>query len=238
LMAPGWLLVIGIEYLVFRRFFRSDLAVAAAAPPPAARPRVPMFTLVILALTLAGFAVASLAGVNPAWAALAGVVVLGVRALLRREATPRSLVVAASPLFCLFVLALGIVVKGVVANGLGDGASRVLPHGSSLPALLAVAAAAAVLACVINNLPAILALLPIVAAGGPGPVLAALIGVNLGPNLTYAGSLATLLWRRILRAHDTDADIGDFTRLGLLTVPIGLVAATLVLWAMLHATGG
>jgi len=238
LMAPGWLLVIGIEYVVFRRFFRSDLLISATAPPPAQRAPVPVFTLVVLALTLAGFAVTSLAGVNPAWAALAGVVVLGVRALARREATPGSLAGAASPLFCLFVLALGIVVKGVVSNGLGTGADRVLPHGSSLPALLAVAAVAAVLACLINNLPAILALLPIVAAGGPGPVLAALIGVNLGPNLTYAGSLATLLWRRILRAHDTDADLGDFTRLGLLTVPAALIVATVALWAMLQATGG
>jgi arsenical pump membrane protein len=239
LMAPGWLLVIGIEYVVFRRFFRADLAAAAAQPPPAARGRpVPVFTLTILALTLAGFAVASLAGVNPAWAALAGAVVLGVRALIRRKATVRGLAAAASPLFCLFVLALGIVVKGVVANGLGSGAGRVLPHGASLPALLAVAAVAAVLASVVNNLPAILALLPIVAVGGPGPVLAALIGVNLGPNLTYAGSLATLLWRRILRAHDADADLGDFTRLGLLTVPVSLIVATVVLWAMLQATGG
>ena len=238
LMAPGWLLVIAVEYVVFRRFFRADLAAAAAPPPPAPRPPVPAFTLAVLGLTLAGFVVASLAGVNPAWAALAGALVLGVRALARRTATPRSLAAAASPLFCLFVLALGIVVKGVVDNGLGGGASRVLPHGAGLPALLAVAAVAAVLACVINNLPAILALLPIVAVGGPGPVLAALIGVNLGPNLTYAGSLATLLWRRILRAHDTDADLGDFTRLGLLTVPVALIVATVALWAMLQATGG
>jgi arsenical pump membrane protein len=239
LMAPGWLLVIAVEYIVFRRFFRADLAAdAAPPPPPARRPPVPAFTLAVLGLTLAGFVVASLAGVNPAWAALAGAVVLGVRALARRKATPRTLATAASPLFCLFVLALGIVVRGVVDNGLGGGASRVLPHGAALPALLAVAAAAAVLACLINNLPAILALLPIVAVGGPGPVLAALIGVNLGPNLTYAGSLATLLWRRILRDHDTDADLGDFTRLGLLTVPVALIVATVALWAMLQATGG
>ena len=239
LMAPGWLLVIAVEYVVFRRFFRADLAAAAAAPPPPApRPPVPAFPLTVLGLTLAGFVVASLAGVNPAWAALGGALVLGVRALARRTATPRTLAAAASPLFCLFVLALGIVVKGVVDNGLGGGASRVLPHGAGLPALLAVAAVAAALACVINNLPAILALLPIVAVGGPGPVLAALIGVNLGPNLTYAGSLATLLWRRILRAHDTDADLGDFTRLGLLTVPVALIVATVALWAMLQATGG
>ena len=78
---------------------------------------------------------------------------------------------------------------------------------------------AAVLANLINNLPAVLALLPLARPGRAGPVLAALLGVNLGPNLTYVGSLATLLWRRILREHDNDAGLGEFTRLGLLTVP-------------------
>jgi len=78
----------------------------------------------------------------------------------------------------------------------------------------------------------------IVAVGGPGPVLAALIGVNLGPNLTYTGSLATLLWRRVLRHHGSSPDLGEFTRLGLLTVPAGLVIGVLALWAGLHALGG
>jgi arsenical pump membrane protein len=57
-----------------------------------------------------------------------------------------------------------------------------------------------------------------------------LIGVNVGPNLTYAGSLATLLWRRVLGAEDIDLGLSEFTRLGLLTVPIGIVAATIALW--------
>ena len=64
------------------------------------------------------------------------------------------------------------------------------------------------LANVINNLPAVLVLLPLTAPAGPGAVLAVLLGVNIGPNLTYAGSLATLLWRRIVREHDTEMDIG------------------------------
>ena len=238
LMAPAWLIVIGIEYLVFRRFFRADLEVTARPPRQDARPEVPVFTLVVLGLTLAGFVVASFAGINPAWAALAGALVLGARALRRKRITVPGLLGATSPLFCLFVLALGIVVKAVVDNGLNQAAGHLLPHGASLPALLAVAGMAAVLANVINNLPAILALLPILAPGGPGPVLAALIGVNLGPNLTYVGSLATLLWRRILHAHDTEVDLGDFTRLGALTVPATLVAATVALWAMTQAIGG
>jgi arsenical pump membrane protein len=238
LMAPAWALVIGIEYVVFRRFFRADLSAAPVTSGAAPRVKVPVFTLVVVALTLAGFVGCSAAGINPAWAALAGAIVLVARALWRRKNTVRDVVVAVNPLFCLFVLALGVVVKAVVDNGLGGVADHVLPHGSSLLALLAIAGIAALLANVINNLPAILVLLPILAVGGPGPVLAALIGVNLGPNLSYVGSLATLLWRRILREHDTDADLADFTRLGLLTVPATLVVATLALWAMLKITGG
>jgi arsenical pump membrane protein len=65
-------------------------------------------------------------------------------------------------------------------------------------------------------------------------VLAMLIGVNVGPNLTYAGSLATLLWRRVLHAHDTDADLGEFLRLGALTVPPALIASTVALWLALQ----
>ena len=47
--------------------------------------------------------------------------------------------------------------------------------------------------------------------GLPLGLLAALIGVNLGPNLTYVGSLATLLWRRILHAHGDAPELGHFT---------------------------
>ncbi|WP_443070873.1 SLC13 family permease [Streptomyces sp. NBC_01476] len=234
LMALPWLLSVGIEYAVFRRYFAADLAGTEHPPEQGEPPKVPVFTLVVLALTLAGFAVTSFAGVNPAWAALAGALVLGVRALRRRRATVRGLVVAAGPLFCLFVLALGVVVKAVVDNGLADAAGQVLPGGSGLPALLGIAAFAAVLANLINNLPAVLALLPLVAESGPGPVLAVLIGVNLGPNLTYVGSLATLLWRRVLHDHGTDASLRTFTRLGLLTVPPTLLASTVALWAGLR----
>ena len=61
-----------------------------------------------------------------------------------------------------------------------------------------------------------------------------LIGVNVGPNLTYVGSLATLLWRRVLHAHDHETDIGEFVRLGALTVPPILLASTLALWLALR----
>ncbi len=238
LMALPWLAAVAVEYAVFRRAFRDDLAAGAHAPDPGAeRTPVPVFPLVVLALTLAGFVVTSFEGAEPLWAALAGALVLAVRALARRETTPLAVVRAANPLFCLFVLALGVVVKAVVDNGLGDAIAALLPDGDTLPALLGVAVVAALLANLINNLPAILALLPIVAAAGPGPLLAALIGVNLGPNLTYVGSLATLLWRRILHVHGEAPELGRFTRLGIAAVPATLLASTLALWASLHLIG-
>lgn len=247
LMLLPWLAAIAVEYAVFRRWYAAELAGTGAAvergapvEEPAAGPGPrPVFALTVLGLTLAGFAVTSLLGLDPAWAAAGGALVLAVRALTARRTSVPVLVRAANVPFLLFVLALGVVVAAVVDHGLGDAVARLLPDGSSLAALLAVAAVAALLANLINNLPAILVILPVLAAhGGPGPVLAALIGVNLGPNLTYVGSLATLLWRRVLHAHGTEPGLGHFTRLGLLTVPASLVAATVALWGSLSLIGG
>ena len=137
---------------------------------------------------------------------------------------------ATEPGFLVFVLALGVVVQAASEHGLGSAAEALVPDGTGLPALLAVAALGAIAANLVNNLPATLILLPATAAAGPGAVLAMLIGVNVGPNLTFSGSLATLLWRRVMHAHDEPADLGEFTRLGALTVPCVLVASTVVLW--------
>jgi arsenical pump membrane protein len=238
LMALPWLVAIGAEYVVFRRFFDRELAQAVPSPGPAGEPDLPLFALVTVACTLAGFVVTSAIGVEPAWAALAGALVLAGRALVRRRATPLTVVRAAAPAFLAFVLALGVVVRAVVDNGLADALRHVLPGGTGLTALLGIAVLAAVLANLINNLPAVLVLLPLTAAAGPGAVLAVLLGVNIGPNLTYAGSLATLLWRRIAHRHEHDVELGEFTRLGLLAVPAALVPAVLALWASLQVVGG
>jgi arsenical pump membrane protein len=92
------------------------------------------------------------------------------------------------------------------------------------------------LANLLNNLPATLMLVPLV-AGQPGLVLAILLGVNIGPNLTYVGSLATLLWRQILHARDHAPDTGTFLRLGALTVPACLLIGVAALWLGLRLSG-
>lgn len=238
LMALPWVVAIALEYVVFRWFFRTDLDAPAHAPSVQQPRELPVFALATVGLTLAGFVVASATGIDPAWAACAGAVAMAVRALVRKRTTVLKVVQSASLPFLAFVLGLGIVVRAVVDNGLDDLLRHVVPSGHGLLALLGVALVAAVLANVINNLPAVLVLLPLVAPMGPGLVLAVLLGVNLGPNLTYAGSLATLLWRRIVHDHDTEVNLPEFTKLGLLAVPATLIGAVVALWASLHVIGG
>ena len=144
---------------------------------------------------------------------------------------------AAEPGFLVFVLGLGVIVAAASDRGLGSAVETLVPGGEALPELLLIALIGAVLANLVNNLPATLILVPVTAAIGPGAVLAVLIGVNVGPNLTYVGSLATLLWRRILQREDTEVEGAEFLRLAALTVPAGLIAATIVLWFAIEVVG-
>ncbi|HEY0938228.1 MAG TPA: SLC13 family permease [Trebonia sp.] len=257
LMALPWLAAIGVEYLVIRWSFAADLRAPSGTRTPAGggpgggeeeeagtvrddsagdgrAGQVPVFSLVVVGATLGGFAVASAAGVNPAWAALGGALLLAARALTRGKTTVTAVAGSADVPFLLFVIALGIVVAAVTGNGLGAALRPALPAGTSLPALLAVAALSAALAAVVNNLPAVLVLLPLAAPSGAGAVLAVLIGVNIGPNLTYTGSLATLLWRRVLRDSGADVPLREFTRLGVAAAVPALGLAVLGLWLALR----
>jgi arsenical pump membrane protein len=54
---------------------------------------------------------------------------------------------------------------------------------------------------------------------------AMLIGVDLGPNLSVTGSLATILWLVALRREGLNLSARRFLRLGLLVMPPALLAA-------------
>ena len=236
LMTAPWLACIAVEYAVFRVFFRRDLDEPPAAERSAESPsdvvRIPRTSLILLALILLGLVIAPTFGLEPWVIAAAGALVLAIRAVALKQVKPLAILVETNPLFLVFVAALGVVVDAATNHGLQDDLAALLPTGTSLLSLLALAVIAAVLANLINNLPATLVLLAALGSSpAAGAVLAILIGVNVGPNLTYTGSLATLLWRRVLHAKGHHPSLGRFTVLGLLTVPGCLLLGTAALWA-------
>lgn len=216
---------------------RADASRSAAADvgTPHTGAPVPRYAVMVLAATLVGFAVAQPFGVDPAWIAVVGAAALAAPLLAKAGLRPWELVTAANPAFCAFVLALGVVVLAVRQHGLGDLVNALAPQHPTLLGLLAAAGLAAVLANLFNNLPATLMLLPAVESS-PALLLAVLIGVNVGPNLTYAGSLATLLWRRILHERQAPPRARDLLRLGVLTVPLAIPAGVVALWLALRLT--
>jgi arsenical pump membrane protein len=228
LMVLPWLLACALEWLGLRVFFRADLP-SEAHPDTEPRRPAPRYTLGVLALTVAGFVITSSLDVSPAWAAVGGCALLLAPRARHRDVHVRTLFAEASPGFCIFVLALAVVVDAVTRHGLGSALHHLVPSGVGLAAMLGAAFLAAVVANVLNNLPATLALVPLV-TGQPALVLAVLIGVNVGPNATYGGSLATLLWRRILPTG-LKPRAAEFHLLGALTVPVIIAVTTVALWA-------
>lgn len=246
LMALPTLAVLVIEYLGARVCFAGDLRAqpdrVEAQVRPALRPApvetgrlVPRYSLLVLGVTLLGFVLSSSFGIPVGVVAAAGSLALGARRLWHRTIRVRDVLGWADPGFLLFVAALSVIVDTVSRRGLDRVVRPLVQRPNTLIGLLAIALVAALLANMLNNLPAMLLLLP--ALAGPGPVLAALIGVNIGPNLTYVGSLATMLWLRVTRRSGYRMELGTFTRHGLCTVPAALTAATAALWLGLRLTG-
>ena len=232
-MTLPWLLACTLDWCTLRLAFGADLRARSDEPSPAPAP--PHYALVVLAGTVAGFVLTTAFGVAPAWAALAGCIALGGRQLAQRRITLTRLVGSASPGFCAFVLCLGVLVAGLLDRGAARLLRQLIPTGTGLLALLGLALLAGLLANLVNNLPTTLALVPLV-AGSPIAVLAVLVGVNIGPNASYPGSLATLLWRRNLPVADRPRAI-EFHRLGLLSTPVLICAVTVLLWLVARPLG-
>jgi arsenical pump membrane protein len=59
---------------------------------------------------------------------------------------------------------------------------------------------------------------------------AILVGIDLGPNLSVAGSLATILWLIALRRENVEITAWEFFKIGIIAMPLALIASLLVLW--------
>jgi arsenical pump membrane protein len=58
---------------------------------------------------------------------------------------------------------------------------------------------------------------------------AILIGVDLGPNLSVTGSLATILWLIALRREGVEITAWQFFKVGMIAMPVALIASLLFL---------
>ena len=231
LMAPVWLVVIAVEYLGHRWYFRADLRAHRPGDGLVDHAELPVVPLVVVGLMLTGFAALSPFGVAPAWVAVVAAAALGGYSSARRRMRAGAMLGAAHLPFAVFVLGLGVVVAGLAHSFLGDLVSSVLPHGTGLGALLLVALVATVLANLVNNLPATLLLVPLVAPLGTTAVLAALVGLGAGSGLSYTGSLANLLWRRSMLRGGNRPSALEFHRLAVLVTPPAVALGVVVLWA-------
>ena len=231
-LGPPQLAAIAINLAIFLAVFRPSLRgrfeeEAPRMPAPAA-----VRVAVVLGCLVVSYALALVRGwpLGPvaAFGAIAALAVAGIR---ERPAGARVQ-------WGTFVLLAGLFVifAALARAGIADWATRELTLAAGYGRLAAVAAAAggaALLSNALNNLPVAVAA-SLVNAHPEAQAFAypLIAGIDLGPNLTLAGSLATILWASVLRQHDVRVNALEYARLGALTVPPMLVAVVLWLWVV------
>ena len=161
--------------------------------------------------------------------AIAGVAT-AVAVLARARKAPWTTLKGISWAVLPLVAGLFVLVEALDKSGLIRSISAVLHDASQSSATEAAWGAGVLLAFatnLMNNLPAgLIAGNAVQAAHVPDQVTrAVLIGVDLGPNLSVTGSLATILWLTALRREGQSVGAWAFLKLGILVMPPALVLA-------------
>lgn len=130
------------------------------------------------------------------------------------------------------VAALFILVNAVESIGVLQYVREALHWVQGLPQAVGVVTTAFIVGIannIINNLPLGLLAGAVLHNAHVKDLLvnAVLIGVDLGPNLSVTGSLATILWLLALRREKLDVSFADFLKVGILTMPTALLASVI-----------
>jgi arsenical pump membrane protein len=223
---------------LFRRDLRGHYSLHAEPFRPANRSFF-ILSIVGLATILVAIFAASVVQIPIGLVALVGGVVLLAISRIRGWMPVRDTVRAVSWNLIVLVLGLFLVVQAVENAGLSgvfEHALRSLAPGDSLLQLLGIAVGTTIGANLINNIPMTIvagsALRPALEIGTlhPAAGYAALLGTNIGPNLTITGSLATLIWLSIVQGRGLPITSRQYLRLGIVTMPLILLSAVLGLW--------
>lgn len=205
-----------IGWLAYRRRFPTRLTLPAGPGPDL---RALRRGGVVVALLLVGFVAGPTVGIAPWLVALVADAVLVVMA---RHVPWRDVPLAT---------AAGVAVLGAVVAFIAptDALHRLVAHDTPL-AVVGIAGLGGVVANVVNNLPALLAVTDGLHHASWG-VWAWLLGLNTAAVLLPVGALANLLWLRLLRAEGVSVGVVRYVRT---TVPVAFpafvaAAATLAL---------
>lgn len=214
---------------------RGALRQPLAAPPPV--PRLSAGGKLAglgIAVTAAVLMAASAVGLPLGAVTCATGVAISVLVLIRQRQAPGIILRAVSWSVLPLVAGLFVLVEAVSRTPALEAPVRWLALGATSPVWTAALAGATVaLVCnLANNLPAGLAAASIVHAAHPAPVVTAavLIGVDLGPNLSVTGSLATILWLTALRREGIAVSARQFLKIGAWVMPPALILAVAALF--------
>ena len=213
--------------LAFARGLAGKIATAVALPSLPRAGKLAAWGIAATALVLTGASAAGIALGLPT--AVAGALTT-VAVLVSERKGPLPLLHGLSWSVLPLVGGLFVVVEALAQTGLiatlGDALHEAERHSPPVTGF-GVGAILAVVANFINNLPAgLIAASTIQAAHAPAGLTGAiLIGVDLGPNFSVTGSLATILWLIALRREGIHVGAWQFLRLGLgVTLPALLLA--------------
>jgi arsenical pump membrane protein len=225
------ILSIAATYVVLRLLFRKELkgsiertAAAAVLQPEG---KLVLAGLVLVVLTLLAASTLKLDLGLPA--CLAALVITAVVSI-KGKSNPLKLAEEISWSTLLLVAGLFVMVDAVESMGALHVTQSWLAVVQKLPAdvaALVVGFAVAVGNNVVNNLPlGLIAGGTLEAAHLHGLMShAVLIGVDLGPNLSITGSLATILWLLALRKEKLTVSFWDFLKVGAIAMPVALLCA-------------
>ncbi len=164
---------------------------------------------------------------SPALPVLVVAAALVARSLARRALSVTEVMDALDPAVLAGVFAVAVALGALARSW--DGPSRLVATAGGIET----AVVGAIAAVLLNNLPAAVLL----TARPPAHAAALLLGLNVGPNLAVTGSLSALIWFRAARSVGARPSPARVTRLGVVLVPLTLLAAGLALWASPVFTG-
>lgn len=229
-----------ITFLCLRGIFRVDLA-GGLEPAEAAERLSSGGKLALAGLAgAAGLLVAASAVCLPLGLPACAAAVLAISAVAwRRPRIPWIVARRVSWAVLALVAGLFVIVEALqLASLLRLGSSGLawLGHAAQPGARLVAGFAVALLSNAVNNLPIGLVGAAMIQnahawAQSAHQILAhaILIGVDLGPNLSVTGSLATILWLIVLRREGVKVTAWQFLKIGVLVMPLALAGSLLCL---------